>query len=217
MTTRDKIIEDAISYVERVFASDFSGHDAFHTMRVYRLAGAIAERERADAFIVRLSALLHDVDDRKLSPDTCKGKLNAVRFMKESGLDDDTITRVCAIIGEVSFAGKDSVTPQTIEGKCVQDADRLDAIGAMGIARAFAYGGSHDRRMYDPACPPRLGMSGEEYARNTDSTTINHFYEKLLLLKDMLCTQAARELAHKRHEYMQDYLDEFLAEWNGER
>ena len=148
------VIENAIEYIKRIFADDCSGHDYYHTMRVYRLAMQIAEQENADMLIVQLAALLHDVDDAKLSPETHETKKNAVRFMKNSGVDDKVIASVCKIIDEVSFAGIDSVVPSTIEGKCVQDADRLDAMGAIGIARAFAYGGSKGRKIHDPDIKP---------------------------------------------------------------
>lgn len=139
------MIEKAITYVKQLFAADSSGHDYHHTIRVYRLAVEIAKQENADMWIVQLAALLHDVDDAKLSPETYAKKRNAVNFMKGNGVDNEIIETVCKIIEEVSFAGNDSVVPSTIEGKCVQDADRLDAIGAIGIARAFAYGGSKGR------------------------------------------------------------------------
>lgn len=213
----DELIRDAIAYVESVFAHDFSGHDAQHTLRVYRLATTIAAKEGADMRIVQLAALLHDVDDAKLSPETSERKDNAVGFMRRHALPGSDIEKVVAIIGEVSFAGRDSVTPSSLEGKCVQDADRLDAIGAIGIARAFAYGGSRGRSLYDPQIAPRVGMSREEYRANERSTTVNHFYEKLLLLRDMLCTDTAKALAQERDAYMRAFLDEFLSEWNGDR
>lgn len=208
------LISATIEYVKEVFATDFSGHDFFHTMRVYQMATKIAMEEKADLQIVQLAALLHDVDDRKLSPETCENKDRAVAYMRSKGLSEDTITRVKDIIGEVSFAGTDSVVPKTLEGKCVQDADRLDALGAMGIARAFAYGGNHNRVMYDPEIPPALNMGKEEY-QNHVSTTVNHFYEKLFLLKDMMNTESAKRIAGHREQYMREYIDEFLAEWNG--
>lgn len=210
------LISATIEYVKEVFATDFSGHDFFHTMRVYQMATKIAMEEKADLQIVQLAALLHDVDDRKLSPETCENKDRAVAYMRSKGLSEDTITRVKDIIGEVSFVGTDSVVPKTLEGKCVQDADRLDALGAMGIARAFAYGGNHNRVMYDPEIPPALNMGKEEY-QNHVSTTVNHFYEKLFLLKDMMNTGCAKRIAGHREQYMKEYIDEFLAEWDGTR
>lgn len=211
------MIESAIKYVEEIFAADCSGHDCHHTMRVYRLAMKIAENENADMLIVQLAALLHDVDDIKLSPETHAAKKNAVNFMRENRINDEVINSVCRIIDEVSFAGTDSVIPSTIEGKCVQDADRLDAIGAIGIARTFAYGGSKGRKIYDPAIKPLINMNKEEYCSNLNSTSINHFYEKLLLLKDRMNTDSAKKIAEHRQVVMEKYLEEFLAEWEGEQ
>jgi uncharacterized protein len=218
MTSKNTIIiENAIKYVHEIFVRDFSGHDFYHTMRVYKTAVQIAVRENADILTVQLAALLHDVDDIKLSPTTYSVKKNAVDFMKQNKLSDEIINSVCKIIEEVSFAGTDSVVPSSIEGKCVQDADRLDAIGAVGIARAFAYGGNKGRKMYDPDIKPMTNMNKEQYRQNDNSTTINHFYEKLLLLKDMMNTETAKKIAERRHAFMQTYLDEFLAEWNNEK
>lgn len=211
------MIENAIKYVKQIFADDCSGHDYHHTMRVYRLAVQIAKKENADLLIVQLAAVLHDVDDAKLSPETYATKKNAVDFMESNGLDNEIIETVCKIIEEVSFAGTDSVVPSTIEGKCVQDADRLDAIGAIGIARAFAYGGSKGRKIYDPEINPLVNMSKEEYRQNKNFTSINHFYEKLLLLKNMMNTETAKKLAEHRQAVMEAYLEEFMAEWEGER
>ena len=211
------MIESAIKYVEEIFADDCSGHDYHHTMRVYRLAVQIAEQENADLLVVQLASLLHDVDDAKLSTETYATKKNAVDFMKSNGVDDKIIGTVCKIIEEVSFAGTDSVVPSTIEGKCVQDADRLDAMGAIGIARVFAYGGSKGRKIYDPNIKPLVNMKKEGYRQNQNSTSINHFYEKLLLLKDMMNTEAAKKLAEHRQAIMESYLEEFMTEWEGER
>lgn len=211
------LIENAIKYAKEIFANDYSGHDYFHTIRVYRLAMKIAEAEKADMQIVQLAALLHDVDDRKLSPETHEKKENAVKFLKSNGLDETIIAQICKIIDDVSFAGTDSVVPDTIEGKCVQDADRLDAMGAIGIARTFAYGGSKGRNIYDPDVKPLIAISKEEYHQNRCQISINHFYEKLLLLKDMMNTETAREIAEHRQIVMEEYLAEFAAEWDGER
>lgn len=189
------MVNNALEYIKEIFSGDSGGHDYYHTVRVYKIATEIAKQEYADVNIVQLAALLHDVDDKKLSPETHATKKNAVDFMTANGVDADIINIVCKIIDEVSFAGTDSVVPSTIEGKCVQDADRLDAIGAIGIARTFAYGGSRGRKIYDPDIKPRIGMSKEEYQKNMNSTSINHFYEKLLLLKDMMNTTAGKKLA----------------------
>lgn len=204
-------------FIKNVFSGDSSGHDFYHTVRVYKLATQIAEHEKADVKTVQLAALLHDVDDIKLSPDTYSEKKNAVSFMTAGNVDRKTVEAVCKIIDSVSFVGTDSVIPETVEGKCVQDADRLDAMGAIGIARTFAYGGSKGRAIYDPEIKPKTGMSKEEYRNNENSTSINHFYEKLLLLESMMNTSEGRRLAKRRMAVMQEFLDEFIAEWNGER
>ena len=210
------ILDDAIKYVKNLFRDEYSGHDFFHTLRVYKTATKIAEAEGANLETVQLAALLHDVDDFKLSPETYAGKDKAVAFLKEHGVAAATIETICEIIGEVAYRGTDSVAPSTLEGKCVQDADRLDAIGAIGIARAFAYGGNHNRVMHDPDEKPRMHMNAEEY-RGHVSTTVNHFYEKLFLLKSMMNTATAKALADEREEYMKGYLAEFFAEWEGLR
>lgn len=209
--------ESVIKFVKGIFAYDCSGHDYYHTMRVYRLAMQIAEQENADMLIVQLTALLHDVDDVKLSPETHEAKKNAVGFMKNNGVDEKVIASVCKNIDEVSFAGTDSVVPSTLEGKCVQDADRLDGIGAIGIARTFAYGGSKGRRIHDPDIKPMTNMNKADYNQNHNSTSINHFYEKLLLLKDMMNTETAKKMAMHRQAVMEDFLEEFMAEWEGEK
>lgn len=182
-------------------------------MRVFRTATYLAEKENADIFIVQLAALLHDVDDRKLSPHTTVNKDRAVLFMKSKKISGALCKTIVSIIEEVSYSGKDSNKPSSIEGMCVQDADRLDALGAIGIARAFAYGGSRHRQIYDPSIRPRMGMGKEEY-QNHVSTTINHFYEKLFYLKDLMSTDTAKKIAEKRESYMKDFILEFLNEWD---
>ena len=209
-------IHAAAEYAREIFRGDSSGHGLDHTLRVYRTALRLAEQEGADRELVGLIALLHDADDVKLFPETNPGLEHAVTFLRAQGVTDERIETICTAIRQISFAGRDSVVPDTPEGKCVQDADRLDAIGAVGIARAFAYGGAHHRSMYDPAVPPKPGMSGEEY-RRSDSTTINHFYEKLLKLESMMNTPTARRLAAERTAYMRGFLEEFFLEWEGEK
>lgn len=211
------MVDNAMEYIKEIFLEDSSGHDYYHTIRVYKLATEIAKQEKADVNIVQLAALLHDVDDIKLSPETHATKKNAVDFMIANKIDTKVMDAVCRIIDEVSFAGTDSVEPSTIEGKCVQDADRLDAIGAIGIARTFTYGGSKGRRIYDPDIKPIIGMSKEEYQKNQISTSINHFYEKLLLLKDMMNTTVGKTMAEHRQVVMQEFLNEFMVEWEGKK
>ena len=211
-----QIIDEAIEYVKNVFEHDYSGHDFFHTLRVYKMATTIAEQEGADILIVQLAALLHDVDDSKLSPQTHVNKDKAVDFLSRHEVPQEIIKMICDIIDVVSFAGVDSAVPKSIEGKCVQDADRLDAIGAIGIARAFAYGGNHNRAIYDPDIPFKEEMTKKEYQNNT-STTINHFYEKLFLLSKLMNTATAKAIAKERDAYMRIYISEFMAEWEGIR
>lgn len=210
------VINDAIEFVRNTFNDDYSGHDYFHTLRVYKMAARIAEQENADLLTVQLAALLHDVDDIKLSPETYANKDRAVTFLKNHGISETMIETVCNIISEVSFKGTDSVTPETIEGKCVQDADRLDALGAVGIARTFAYGGNHDRIIHNPDIKPTVNMNADKYQGHI-STSINHFYEKLFLLKDMMNTDTAKKIAEQRENYMKAYISEFLDEWDGIR
>lgn len=195
------MIDKAIEFAREIFAGDGSGHDFDHTMRVYRMATRLAEEEGAELEIVRLAALLHDVDDRKISPETCENYLRSVTFLKENGAEDETIGKIVEIISQVSFSAHKGI-PTTLEGKCVQDADRLDAIGAIGIARTFAYGGSRGRRMHDP------------HGQDPDAT-VQHFYDKLLLLKDSMNTATGKRLAQHRDEFMRGFLEEFYAEWQG--
>ncbi len=213
---QNELIARAATYVKEKFENEYSGHDWFHTLRVFKAATRIAEAEGADLETVQLAALLHDVDDRKLSPETHADKANARSFLSANNVDESVICEICRIIGEVSFVGNDSVVPTTLEGKCVQDADRLDAIGAIGIARAFAYGGNHNRLMYHPDIAPNLDMTKEEYFKS-QSTTVNHFYEKLFKLADMMNTDAAKSIAKERDGYMRGFIAEFMDEWEGRK
>ena len=175
------------------------------------MATNIAIKENANLEIVQLAALFHDVDDIKLSPKTYMRKDKARSFLSSNNVDEMVIDTICKIIDEISYRGNDSVVPETLEGKCVQDADRLDAMGAIGIARAFAYGGNHNREMHNPNISPMLNMNAEKY-HNHISTTINHFYEKLFNLKGLMNTDSAKEIAHLREKYMKDYISQFIDE-----
>ncbi len=215
---QQRILDEAVAFVRDHLAGDSSGHDWWHIERVRATALTIAREERADLFVVELAALLHDVDDWKLAGgDHTAGPAAARRWMESQQLPDEMIDHVCRIISELSFKGAGVATPMTsLEGQCVQDADRLDALGAVGIARTFAYGGHKGQAMHDPEMPPAEHDSFEAYKSNV-GTTINHFYEKLLLLKDRMNTAAARKLAAGRHAYMEQFLRQFLAEWEGQR
>lgn len=210
-----ELIERALDYVKKMFENEYSGHDYFHTLRVFKMATRIATCEGADVEIAQLAAILHDVDDRKISPKTYESQANARSFLNSNGVESETVECICRIIREISFGSNDAL-PSTLEGRCVCDADRLDAIGAIGIARAFAYGGNHNRLMHHPNVKPNLNMTKEEY-RNSKSTTVNHFYEKLFLLSDLMLTPTALSIARERDKYMQDFIDEFMAEWEGKR
>ena len=208
----EKVFSDAADFARDIFADDSSGHDFYHTMRVHDLARTICSKEGGDMDIVRLASLLHDVDDRKLFGDN--GYANARRFMDSESIDPVIQDVVCHIISQISFKGEDTVIPDTLEGRIVQDADRMDAIGAIGIARTFAYGGSRGRQMHVPGEMHREGMSEVEYFAN-QGTSINHVHEKLLKLRDLMNTPTAREMAEHRHTYMVGFLEELMSEWDG--
>jgi uncharacterized protein len=197
------MINKAMNFARDIFAGDASGHDFDHTLRVFHTATRLATEEGADLEIVQLAALLHDVDDRKLSPETYEGKLRAVAFLQENGVGKEQIEMITDIISRISFSAH-MAPPESIEGKCVQDADRLDAMGAIGIARTFAFGGSRGRRLHDPE-------------RIDANASIQHFYDKLLLLKEGMHTATGRRLAGERDTYMRRFLEQFYAEWDGLR
>lgn len=210
----ESVFEAAKDYIRTLFEGDGSGHDYFHSVRVHDVAVTIQRSEGGDMDVIRLAALLHDVDDRKLFDS--KDYDNARGFMDRNCVPPEIQEKVVRVISQVSFKGKDSVVPDTIEGKVVQDADRLDAIGAIGIGRAFAYGGSKSRPMHVPGEGFLEDMDADTYYSH-ENTTINHFYEKLLLLKDMMNTPTARDMAEGRHRFMESFLEEFYAEWEGQR
>lgn len=210
----ENIIDKTLEYVKKIFENDFSGHDYYHTLRVYNLAKYISNFEKCDTELVCLAALLHDVDDYKLVGHKEEPYYNAKSFLESQSVSNKKIEQICHNISQVSFKGKDTVVPDTIEGKIVQDADRLDAIGAIGMGRTFAYGGSIKRPMHIPNMEYKENMSAEEYYKNV-GTTINHIYEKLLKLKDLMNTETAKTMAIHRHEFMQEFLNEFYDEWEG--
>lgn len=210
------IISKTIEFVQLTLADAEAGHDWFHIERVYKTAQTINAIEKGDELIVALAALLHDIADSKFNNgDEEIGPQKAGDFLKSINVDPEIILQVQQIIRNLSYkASLGTLTFSSKELDIVQDADRLDAIGAIGIARAFTYGGYKNRVLYNPAIKPNLNMSKEEY-KNTTAPTINHFYEKLLLLKDLMKTQTGRQMAEKRHQLMLDYLEHFYAEWEG--
>ena len=211
------IIDKTCQFVEEKLAGDGSGHDWWHIHRVWNLAKNIAgQEEGTNLMIVELSALLHDIADWKFHDgDENKGPQMAKQFLTANHVESSVIDPVVEIIASISYKGAGVPTPmKTLEGQVVQDADRLDAIGALGIARTFAYGGHKNRLIYHPEEKPVLHQSFEDYKKN-QGHTINHFYEKLLLLKDRMNTASGKRLAEARHQFMQAYLDQFYKEWDG--
>ncbi len=211
------LIERTAQMLRERFAGEGSGHDWWHIYRVWQNARAIGQAEQVDMTVVELAALLHDIADWKFHDGDLEAGPGAAREWLESLEAEPTlIEHVCAIVGAVSFKGAAVPTPmRSREGQVVQDADRLDALGAIGIARAFAYGGSRERPLYEPGHAPELHNNAEAY-RQSQGSTINHFYEKLLLLKDLMYTETARQLASQRHAFMEQFLDRFFREWRGE-
>ncbi len=214
----NSVLDQTRDHVRRLLADDSAGHDWHHIDRVCRTALTIGREEGADLVVVELAALLHDIADWKFAGgDDQAGSKAARAWLTELQTPAEIVDHVCDIIDKLSFKGAGVQTPMpTLEGRCVQDADRLDAIGAIGIGRAFAYGGYKGRLMYDPAVPPEMHDSFEAYKKNT-GPTLNHFYEKLLLLKERMNTPAGKRLAEGRHAFMEQYLEQFLAEWDGKR
>lgn len=212
---RDVILARASEFVRRELSADSSGHDWWHIQRVVNLTRVIAGEEGADAFVCELAALLHDIADYKIAGDEVTGLRRVREWLDAQEVETATAEHVMEIIGTMSFGGGNRPPMATLEGRVVQDADRLDAIGAIGIGRAFAFGGSRGRALYDPDEAPQQYASKEMY-QASGSSTINHFHEKLLLLRDRMNTPYARRLAEQRHRYMEVFLDEFAREWSGE-
>ncbi|ADG68827.1 metal-dependent phosphohydrolase HD sub domain protein [Planctopirus limnophila DSM 3776] len=209
------VIEQVAHKVRQLLEHDASGHDWWHIERVRHVALQLAQKEGADAFVVELAALLHDIGDWKNQTDgQDRGAELSRVWLEEFGLSPETVQHVADIIEGISFKGAGVATEMpTLEGKCVQDADRLDAIGAIGIGRAFAFGGSRGRPMHDPEVKPELHQSFEDYKRKSGAT-LNHFTEKLLLLKERMQTPSGRVWAEQRHQFTEEFYNRFLAEWD---
>ncbi|SHI54289.1 HD domain-containing protein [Pseudozobellia thermophila] len=213
-----EIVEHTIAFVKETLKGAEGGHDWFHIQRVFKNTLLIAKEEKVDLLVVSLGALLHDIADAKFHDgDETVGPQLARTFLKELDIDKNTVQHVIKIIENISFKNTLTSRPDrpfdSKELQVVQDADRLDAMGAIGIARAFNYGGFKNRELYNPGIPPNLKMTKEEY-KKSKAPTINHFYEKLLLLKDRMNTDTGKKLAETRHKYMLDFLEQFYKEWD---
>jgi len=209
-----RVLAETEKYIREYFEHEGSGHDWWHIHRVRNMALKLAEKEGGNLFIIEMAALLHDLDDWKLNSGS---ESKTEQWLKLNGFDESTSQTILRVIEQVSFKGAGVENKATtIEARIVQDADRLDAIGAIGIARTFAYGGHKGRPFYHPDIKPVLHTDFESYKNNT-APTINHFYEKLLLLKNSLNTSAAIEIAKNRHIFMETFLEHFFAEWEGLR
>jgi len=213
---KNQIIKNTIEFVKEILQNAEGGHDWWHIYRVWNNAKKINKSEKADSFIVELGALLHDIADSKFNNgDEEIGPQKARQFLESQLLEEKDINHLVKIIRNISFKGGNYIQDfRSVELDIIQDADRLDAMGAVGIARTFNYGGFKNRELYNPNIPPKLDMSKEEY-KNSTAPTINHFYEKLLLLKDKMNTTTGRVLAEQRHIFMEQYLEQFYSEWEG--
>lgn len=214
----EDVLESTVAFVKTELRNAEGGHDWFHIERVWKTAKHIAQTEKANLLVVELGALLHDIADSKFHDgDEEIGPAKTAAFLSSLSVDEAVISHVVKIVKNISFkGGNDKQAFHSKELDIVQDADRLDALGAIGIARTFNYGGYMGRALFDPAIPPRLDMSKAEYKAST-APTINHFYEKLLLLKERMNTQTGRKMAEERHRFMEIYLEQFYKEWEGER
>jgi uncharacterized protein len=212
MNKQQSILEAAERFARLELEKDSSGHDWWHIYRVTQTAKTIAAEEGADSFVCELAALLHDIPDEKLTGNEQAGLVKVEEWLKEHQVDEDARVHVMDIISSMSFKGGGKPPMRTLEGMVVQDADRLDAIGAVGIARVFAYSGAKNQLIHDPDLPPRENMTAQEY-RQGKSTAINHFYEKLFKLKAMMNTTYAKKLAGERHDFMEQFIQRFHSEW----
>lgn len=213
--TENEVLQKTVNFVRQKLEGEGTGHDWWHIYRVWQNAKAIANEEGGNLFIIELAALLHDIADHKFhNGDETVGPKVATEFLIGLRVPQEITDQVILIMEEISFSK--GILPSSLEGRIVQDADRLDAIGAIGVARAFAYGGYKEREIYNPEIPPTEYASKEEYKKNTNPT-VNHFYEKLLLLKDLMNTAKGKVMAEERHAFMESYLEQFYQEWEGKR
>ncbi len=214
---KKQIVKQAEDYIKEQFSGEGSGHDWWHIHRVRNLALTLGREENADLFIVELAALLHDIADWKFTGGSTEtGGLAAKKWLEEHGVSTEIADEVGTIIATTSFKGSLDEKPMpTIEGRCVRDADRLDSIGAIGVARAFAFGGHVGRPMYDPDIPAVTYIDFQDYQKSIQSPTINHFHEKLLHTVKLMNTESGKKIAHKRHQYMVQFVETFMKEWDG--
>jgi uncharacterized protein len=205
---KEKIVKSVAEFVRKKMDGEGTGHDWWHIQRVWKLAVTIGKKEKADIFIVQLAALLHDIADWKFTKDDGLAARITKKLLSKHGVSEATIDKVIYIIENISYkGGKNRIKFKEVEGRVVQDADRLDAVGAIGIARTFAFGGFRGRPLHDPRIKPRPGLP-------LSNTTINHFYEKILLVRSKMNTKTGRHLAKHRHDFVVQYLKQFYKEWN---
>ncbi|MCX6795120.1 MAG: HD domain-containing protein [Candidatus Falkowbacteria bacterium] len=214
---KEVIIQKTANFAKKKLSGAGNGHDFWHVYRVWKMATLLAQKEGADLFVVQLAALLHDIADWKFSDSDKAGGILSRKWLKSLKVEELIIQEVCEIVDNLSFKGAGVANKlKSIEGFVVQDADRLDTLGAMGIARTFAFGGHEQREIYNPAEKPKLHQTFAAYKKSR-SSSINHFYEKLLLLKDRLNTKSAKKIANHRHKFMEAYLQEFFDEWEAKK
>lgn len=212
---KEEIIKEIKDYIKKDSKGDASGHDWWHIFRTWKMAKEIVKKEGGDLFVIELATLLHDIADWKFNDDPKAGSKKSREILTRLGVDEPTIAHVCDIVDNVSFKGAGVENGiKTLEGQIVQDADRLDAIGAIGVARTFSFGGSANREIYIPDFKPSFDKVAYSIDDKKRGGSLNHFYEKLLLIKDMLNTKTAKKIAGPRHKFLEMYLKEFLKEWD---
>jgi len=214
---KKEIVFETAEYIKKEFSNEATGHDWWHIYRVWKDSCELAKTEDCDLFVVEMAALLHDLSDFKFNEES-EGKAKIVDWLNDQVVDKAEIEKILEVVEDISFKGAGSEAKiRSKEAAVVQDADRLDAIGAVGIARVFAYGGKVDRPLYDPNIKPIEHKDFEDYKKHGNNSSVNHFYEKLLLIKDRMNTESAKRIAEGRHKFMEQFLEEFYAEWEGER